>query len=553
MRLNESMTVSLIPLDFMSPADVIPVIKPLASPEGYISSFGQSDSLLILDTAINIVKIANIIKMLDTDVPAYQPELLYLKHVDTNTVVGILKQHGFEIGDINSAAGKGTRGSTGRKRAKIIPYERLNAIFLIGPERSKNDIRNLITVIDATPPEISSKINVYYLENADATEMAAVLNSIGGGATPQRGVPAKSRITSGNDIVITPDKQTNALIIKADPADYINIVNVIKKLDRRPKQVYVEAMIVEVSVNKALELGTRWRGAARDNNEPVAIGGIGSIGPGSIAEILTGMAGMSIGGMGNYFNVDILQPDGTLSTMTVPGFAALFSMADFKDVINVLSTPQILTSDNKSAEIVVGENVPFLSSFERSTSTTGEPVLQSIERRDVGITLRIKPQISEGDYVKLDIYQEISAIAPTTQAGSAEAADIITTIRSAETSVVVKDMQTVVIGGLIQDQKTRNTTKMPLLGDIPILGHLFKYTSNKKQKTNLLVYITPRILKEFDGLDKLTEERRKDFERRNPEFEQLMAVDSKDKKTLRKEARAKKKAEKKAEKERKKA
>jgi hypothetical protein len=176
--------------------------------------------------------------------------------------------------------------------------------------------------------------------------------------------------------------------------------------------------------------------------------------------------------------------------------------------VNVLSTPHILTSNNREAEIIIGENVPFLSKFEREATTTGQPLVQSIERKDVGITLRITPQISEGNYVKLDIFQEISAIATTT----VEAADIITTKRSARTSVVVKDRQTAVIGGLIQEVETINITKVPLLGDIPILGWLFKFKTKKKQKKNLLVFITPYIVRDFEELDSLKRRKEEEYE-----------------------------------------
>ncbi|MBE9531659.1 MAG: hypothetical protein IME98_02510, partial [Proteobacteria bacterium] len=198
--------------------------------------------------------------------------------------------------------------------------------------------------------------------------------------------------------------------------------------------------------------------------------------------------------------------------MSVPGLAGLFTLEVFKDVINVLSTPHILTSDNKEAEIIVGENVPFLSQFE-SASSSDQPVLQSIERQDVGITLRITPQISDGGYVKLDIYQEISAVATTALTGGVEAADIITTKRSAKTSVVVKDGQRIVIGGLIQEKKSNNESKVPLLGDIPGLGYLFKFKSKKKERTNLIVFLTPIIVDDFDDLNRLRKEKELIFSR----------------------------------------
>ena len=293
-------------------------------------------------------------------------------------------------------------------------------------------------------------------------------------------------------ISITPDKATNSLLIVASPADYQNLSQIIKQLDKRRKQVFVEAMIIEASIDKLNELGTKWRAAVTHNGEPVAIGGVGTMDASYLQSIITGLAGMSIGGMGNFFNVPVTTVDPTTgepttSNLKVPGFAALFSLNEFKDVVNVLSTPQLLTSDNKEAEIIVGENVPFISQSQTSTSTgVAIPgIMNSIVRQDVGIKLTITPQITEGDYVKLDIYQEISAVKQDSTAGSTVVLVTIgptTTKRSTKTSVVVKDDQTVVIGGLIQERDEEIITKIPLLGDLPLLGYLFKQTSVDKDK-----------------------------------------------------------------------
>jgi general secretion pathway protein D len=249
------------------------------------------------------------------------------------------------------------------------------------------------------------------------------------------------------------------------------------------------------------------------NGEPVAIGGVGTMDATTLQSIITGLAGMSIGGMGNFFNVPITSVDPTTGAVTssslkVPGFAALFSLNEFKDVVNVLSTPQLLTSDNKEAEIIVGENVPFISQTQTSTSTgVAIPgIMNSIVRQDVGIKLTITPQITEGDYVKLDIYQEISSVKQDSTAILITVGPT-TTKRSTKTSVVVKDDQTVVIGGLIQERDEETTTKIPLLGDLPLLGYLFKQTSVDKKKTNLLVFLTPHIIKEAESLARITEKK----------------------------------------------
>ncbi|MCK5140164.1 MAG: hypothetical protein KAQ85_10015, partial [Thermodesulfovibrionia bacterium] len=241
----------------------------------------------------------------------------------------------------------------------------------------------------------------------------------------------------------------------------------------------------------------------------------------TLQDIISGLTGFTAGGLGNYFNVPItsLNSDGTFTTsnLTAPGFAVLFSLNYFEDVINVLSTPQILTSDNEEAEIVVGENVPFISQRERDITTTNT-VLNSIERQDVGITLRITPQITEGDYVKLDLYQEISSVKEEQSEEILTEIGPTTTKRATKTSIVVRDAQTVVIGGLMQERDEEGISKIPLLGDIPILGWLFKHKSKTTRKTNLLVFLTPHIVKDSSQLSKITYEKHKDFAMKEKQY-----------------------------------
>jgi general secretion pathway protein D len=301
--------------------------------------------------------------------------------------------------------------------------------------------------------------------------------------------------------------------VVASPADYQNLLQVIRQLDRRRRQVYVEAMIVEASIDKLREIGAKWRITAKKGGEPVAVGGFGTIDSTTLQNVVQGLSGLTAGGLGNFINVPLTAIDqngkATTTTLSVPGFAALFSLNEFRNVVNVLSTPQILTSDNREAEIVVGENVPFIAQRERDITTTNT-VLNSIDRKDVGITLRLTPQITEGDYVKLDLYQEISALTQQSETILINIGPTITK-RSTKTSVVVKDNQTVVIGGLMQEKEEQSVTKVPLLGDIPILGWLFTQKSVSKQKTNLLVFLTPHIVKESERLVKLTDEKKLEF------------------------------------------
>lgn len=497
----------LIPLSFVSAQEAFPVVQPLVSRNGQVSIFGSRNALLVVDTTQNTEKILKMLESVDRPPEAREPEVVYLRFGQAENVSQILRRE-----EQRRSAGM-KRGAEAAAESAIAADSRLNAVILSGAT-DRDFFKRFISLLDVPPPEASSRINVYYLENAEAPELGRVLESLTRPATAQAPPGAPPPITQEltGRIGITPDKATNSLIIMASPADYQNLVQVIQKLDRRPKQVFVEAMITEVTIDKAIELGTKFRATAKSNGKPVVIGGVGSVDTSSIQQILTGLAGLTIGGLGNFVTVPVTRPDGTTFNLSAPGFAALFSLSDFKDIVNVLSTPHILTSDNSDAEIMVGENVPFLSKIEREPSTVAQPLLQSIERRDVGIRLKIKPKISEGDFVRLDIYQEISAIAPTTTAG---ASDIITTKRSAKTTVVVKNNQTVVIGGLIQDKNTNNVTKVPLLGDIPIIGWLFKFKKDRNQKTNLLVFITPYIIDDFHGLEDLRKKKEDEFKEKS--------------------------------------
>jgi general secretion pathway protein D len=376
--------------------------------------------------------------------------------------------------------------------------------------------------IDQPPTyEEPAEVNVYPLEHADATEMAKVLEGIVKGAQSpkmRKGKPLKTPVFE--DIMVTPDKSTNSLIIVATPQNYNSIQNVIKELDIRRRQVFVEAMIVEATIDKVKDLGTQWRATARHSGEPVVIGGFGTIGSDDIVNILTGLAGLTAGGMGNFLDVPLttVNSDGTFSstTLTVPGFAALFDLSDFREAINVLSTPQILTSDNEEAEIVVGENVPFISKSQRDLSST-ETVLSSIERQDVGIRLRLTPQITKGDYVKLDLYQEISSVKEESENITISVGPT-TTKRATKTSVVVRDGQTVVISGLMEEEEVESTVKTPVLGDIPVFGWLFKHKGTTKKKTNLLVFVTPHIVKDSLQLAKITRDKRNEFSEKEKHY-----------------------------------
>jgi general secretion pathway protein D len=352
----------------------------------------------------------------------------------------------------------------------------------------------MIQVLPASdvPPERS--INVYYLENANAEETAKLLTSL---VTRSGGPPAAGRPVAGRrnvtrptgefegTVQIIPDKTTNALLVTASEADFEMLKDVIKKLDVRRRQVYVEAVIMEVAEDKLRELGTELGAVAgyQSNNQKVTTYGGFNQAPEDIAA-LTSITGINIGV--STVNVKVL-------------LKALQSTSD----VNILSTPQILATNNQKAKIVVAQNVPFVTG---NNQTIGGVTQTQINRQDVGVTLELTPEILEGDRVRMDIRQEISSLADTPQAVLIQLGPT-TNKREASTTVVVASDQTVVIGGLMRDDVTNSVSKIPLLGDIPLLGWFFKTHSHRSTKTNLLIFLTPHVVHDNQDLDALRQKK----------------------------------------------
>lgn len=489
---SDAYVARIIPLERISAQEAVTFLQPVVSKDGYIAALGSNNMLMVVDSALNIQKLTGILAQADSAQKRPGAETIFLKNATADSVASVIREWLGGRGARSAAPGQaGQQQGASTAGVMVIPDNRLNALVISGNKRDTDEIKKLVALMDVVPPTSSSKINVYYLENADATEVGKVLDGIikGAPATNQptaagaaAAIPSQSPF-EGSKISVTPDKATNSLVIMASPADYQNLLQVIQKLDKRRRQVFVQAVIAEVSLDKAKELGLSLAVSGGGVSGNTAAAGVfdpfnfvGGSDPQQslIFEVLQGLA-QSPGAN--------LQLGGALKALISNG------------AVNVLSTPNIMTSDNKEAEIFVGENVPFLTSTNLTSTGLSQ---QSIERKDTGITLRITPQISEGEFVKLDIYQEISAVKDSI----GQAQDLITTKRSAKTAVVVKDKETVVIGGLIQDRDTETINKIPILGDIPLLGWLFKTKSTRREKTNLMIVLTPRIIR---GADEMTE------------------------------------------------
>lgn len=493
--LSDAYLARVFSLNHISSQEALTFLQPIVSKDGHIASFGPGNMLLVVDAASNLQKVADILLLIDTSQRREGAELVYLKHGSAENIANVLREW---------LSGKGTRATTPGIPAQqtissggmqVIADLRLNALLLFGSEKDKQDVRKMVVMLDVTPPEASSKVNVCYLEHTDATEMAKVLEGVVKGLTPQptgtpgpASAPQTSPFDSGK-VTITADKATNSLVIMASPTDYNNLLQVIKKLDRRSKQVFVEVLIAEVSLDKNREFGLQSGviGGAALNKYIAAAGMYDPMG--TFSSLINTIAGTPI-------------EQAIIETRPV-NVTGVLKALDKNGLVNILSTPNILTTDNKEAEINVGENVPFKT----SSSITNYGQTQSIERKDVGINLKIKPQISEGDYIRMDIYQEISAVKDS----KGDAEDLVTTKRSAKTSVVVKDKETIVIGGLIQDTENTIEEKVPLLGDIPGLGWLFKTKTKKRSKTNLMILMTPQVVKDARDLASVTGSQRLKF------------------------------------------
>jgi len=393
------------------------------------------------------------------------------------------------------------------KDGNLLAYSATNSLIVTDSVHNIRKIESLIHALDVAAPEGKGKINVYSLKHANSEDIAKALSSVVSRVpgvppgAPRAPMGGPTTILEGA-VTITADKSTNSLIIIASPADYETVKDVIQKLDIRRRQVYVEAAIIEMGLAKQRELGFEFQAPLKssslvENASSVsaaggtnfgAIGNVVAGGPAGLATI-NGLVVGAVKGTFKFNGQEFLNVGALLRALQTDGD------------VNVLSTPNILTTDNEKAEIMVGENIPFVTGQTQSAATGSGSILTSIDRRDVGISLKITPQISSDDNVRLEIYQEISAV--TVTAGlDPNIVGPSTSKRSASTTVVVKDRETVVIGGLIRDNVTSSTSKVPLLGDIPILGWLFKYKTTRVEKTNLMIFITPYIIRtESDASD----------------------------------------------------
>jgi general secretion pathway protein D len=526
---SEEYVTRLIPLTQVDAADIVAVLQPLVSKDGLISAYPQTNALLLIDSAANVDRLMRMIGELDVASSRRHTELIPLKHASAaelaDTIQSVLEERaGAAPGQ--PAPAQGPRASGLLRAFKITPDDRTNTLIVSAAVEQMAQIKALARQLDVPLPPGSGRINVYYLKYANAEDMLPVLLDLigqpGGAArtarNPQQPVPqagARQRRQTGSsfrrsytdrtrrppnappaagqtgqaidfasEVRITADPATNALIITAAPEDYALLLDVINKLDIRRRQVYVEAIILEVTLDRLRQLGIETQGVVGLANGV----GLWRANLGTLNNLVTDPGNLPGAVAAAVSERTVTLPDGK----KVPAQVALLTALQNDTDVNILSAPNILTTDNEEAEIIVGQNVPFVAS--RATSETNlSNTFATIEREDVGITLRLTPQISEGHIVRLALFEEVSAIVPNPILDANEVGPT-TTVRSASTTITVKDSQTVVIGGLISDSINERVSKVPFLGDVPVIGHFFRNTSGQKNKINLLIFLTPHII-----------------------------------------------------------
>ena len=508
-----------------SAAQMVPVIRPLISPNNTVSAYPSNNALVVTDYADNVERIARIIA--SVDVPQGDLQVIELKHAAAADIAGTLSKlltGGTRLSAPGAAADPGNDVS-------IVPDARTNALLVRASSPSRlSAVRQLVASLDR--PGAGGNIHVVYLKNAEATRVADTLRAVLSGDTSSSMVESSRPLsasenkgglsvgsatsssssastgtpaaTSGGGI-IQADPLSNALIITAPEAIYNNLRHVIEQLDRRRAQVYVEALIAEITAERAAEWGIQWQSAntPTGSGKTTVFGGT-NFGSKTGGSNILGISAdpTSVGGGLNF-----LVGSGTLTLPNGTEILNLSVLARFLETdakTNILSTPNLVTLDNEEAKIVIGRNLPFITGQYTNTGggTTPANPFQTIERQDVGLTLKVKPQITEGGVVRLQIYQEASTVV-----GSIDNAGPITNKRSIESTVLIDDGAIIALGGLVEDSYESGEEKVPLLGDIPLAGNLFRYDSRKRSKTNLVVFLRPVILRSKESYSGITNSR----------------------------------------------
>jgi general secretion pathway protein D len=531
---GDRLVTEVFALKYESAVQLVNVLRPLITPNNAIAAVPTGNALVITDYAENLKRIEKIVASLDVP-PAGEAILVPIRYASALDLVQIM---GRLLVDAPGSAGA---APDTQQRVTLVADTRSNSVLVRGENSSRvARARALIEQLD-TPGRVGGNIFIIYLRNADAVRVARTLRALFSGgsdttgdstplatlpglgtpitagtssagngspasaASPLAGSPTSSApgFTAGG-ATIQADTANNALLVMAPEPIYNNIRAIVEKLDVRRAQIYVEALVVEVTADKAAEFGIQWNllDPNRLSNNQTQVGGGTNFGTrGSGTNLLDASLGLTTVGQG--LNIAVIRGSINIGGLAITNIALLARALESDANTNILSTPNLLTLDNEEAKIVVGQNVPFITGQYAVTGSATTPTpFQTIERKDVGLTLRVKPQITEGGTVRMTIYEEVSRIQDTTNA-----AGIITSKRSLESTVAVDDGQIIVLGGLIEDSFTDGSSRVPVLGDVPGLGALFRYDNRHRIKTNLMVFLKPTVIRTAAAGATLTNDR----------------------------------------------
>ncbi len=494
---NDAQITQVYQLKHASVQELVPILRPLLPPTSHFAAHAPTNTLVFTDTLSNIQRLLKIISRVDVPDRRASIHVIYLKHARAGDLAAVLAQLSTSLQKKGDPKAQATALS-------VQADDATNALIINAPD---NEFRLLQAVVDQLDIERPGEgdVHVIYLRYAKAADLVELLNQVSRAA--RGGGEGQQASALATEVTVQADEATNALVIHAEEDDFRTIKNVVDKLDVRREQVFVETIIAEVTANKAADLGVEWQ--FRDSNTPTGQ----TTGSTSFSDI---SGGLTLG----YLNNLVTDITGAV----VPDLEIVLRALREDSNTNILSTPNLLTLDNESAEIVVGQEVPFVTGQFTTSVDTGTTVtttaddgtdstavsqgivnpFQTIERKDVGLKLNITPQITAGDAIQLEIEQEISSVSPTTVQG---AADLITDRRSIKATVQVDDGRIVVLGGLIRDDVIDTIEWVPILGKIPLLGALFRRKSKSAVKTNLMVFLRPKIIRSAADMAGFTEDR----------------------------------------------
>ena len=483
---SDKLVTRIIPLTYASSDELKSLLSPMLAKGSLLLSHADSNMLIATAALASIDRLLKLIQTIDVEGVGRKITILPIKYADAEKMVANLTK-------IYSAK---TRKVSRRKKSsndfsvEMVADERTNSIILLASEQESAQITALVEALDKEVPKGEEKIRVYYLEHATAEDLAAVLQEIpekssnDSKKTGQKKAPVLS-----DDIKITADKATNSLIIIADKDDYPVLEEVIKKLDVPRSMVYIECLLMEMNADRSLALGMEWRAKGNIHSNSTGFGKFNtsdstSVDLPSLAESTVG-SGFAMGVFGGSIE-------------------AIIEASQQDSDVKILSTPQLLTTENEEATITIGKNVPYQTRGGTDDSST--TTYNSYEYKDVGITLKLTPSISQDRLVRLDFYEEVTKL---DNANTSSATDRPTTLkRELETTIIVEDGNTVVIGGLIDESLSKDVNQVPCLGDIPLLGNAFKSQSSGSDRTNLFIFLTPRVVKNTLEAKKIYKEKK---------------------------------------------